>query len=261
MSDDNILCRAPLVMMILLIAASTRAYGENSGDVAVDAGNDVRRSSYTTAQIAAMFKRPTNVTRLLRNLKIVVDRDLLLQPGLSDDAVLMKLFAGAGVKHVKVPDTKLLEARDSSVSIDDRQFPGMTVSLRQGKNRVPEGLGVKEHETRFGWIEINGASIPNFTVAKVHDVFGDRSSDTIDYGFGTDGATYVPTQKGTIVYSFYRDPTATPRPPYSRLYGNRELTFNIKLDAPTENGLRSPEHRTIHSTDEIESLRILVKEH
>ena len=134
------------------------------------------------------------------------------------------------------------------------------MSLRLGKFREFDSRGAVEHEERFGWIEMNVSSIPDFTVSKVHEVFGERSSNEIDHGIATDGVTYEPTRKGTVKYPFYDDVTATPQPPYSLKYMEKEVSFNIKFDTPAESNAVPRHLWRILEKNEVDSLRIVIWE-
>lgn len=59
---------------------------------------------YTSAEMAAMFDPPTDVSQLLTNLKIILDHDLLAQPAFYENSILLKVFGGTNIRWVG-PDT------------------------------------------------------------------------------------------------------------------------------------------------------------
>jgi hypothetical protein len=216
---------------------------------------------YTAEKIAAMFKRPTNARELLQNLKIVVDRDLLLQPAFGENALLMKIFAGSAVKDEAPSKYDQTAARRVSVTIDDAHFPEMTVSLHFGLANDGAQTGITpQRARRFGWIEMSVASVPGFDVREVRDVFGQNAVTAIDHGNATDGAHYVPTIKGKVDYPYYGDKTATSGPPYSQKYQWKDVLFKIKLDSSPPEPLAPGQRRQIFDRDEVQDIRIAVED-
>src|ERR1700730_19217205 len=56
--------------------------------------------AYSTSQIAQMFKRPTGVTDLLVNLKLIFDYKLLVQPNFFADDTLLKAFNARSIRWI-----------------------------------------------------------------------------------------------------------------------------------------------------------------
>src|SRR6185312_3885768 len=140
----------------------------------------VPRQEYSAEQIRSLFRRPASFGELLRNLKVAVDDDLILQPAFNDDALLETFFAGVAVRREAVPYlTGSYSAEDVHVTIDDARFPKMTAVLRQGQHvqlAHDSARGhVPEHLSRSGFIELNVASVPGADVRTVRDVFGQGS--------------------------------------------------------------------------------------
>lgn len=55
----------------------------------------------SAAQLMALFESPTNTRQLLNNVKLLSERDLLVQAAFFDDAVLQKFFGAAAISWEK----------------------------------------------------------------------------------------------------------------------------------------------------------------
>lgn len=217
------------------------------------ATNEQPHNVYSPAEMVALFVRPTNAAQLLQNLKIAVDRDLLLQRAFSDTAVLEKVFAGSAV--TRQPFAGLSDGQDFSVTIDDPRFPKMTVFLRQGA-----GLGGADPAHRFALLKLNVAAVPGFDVCAAHDVFGPGDLNLPDPGLTSHGVAYPLENKGKIEYRFYGDPTATPGPPYSRRYVQKDVSFGVKFNSADQAPLWPSQRDRIYDRDVVQDVRIVVEE-
>jgi len=124
----------------LLIASAVAAQRSQSANAATtyDTANSqlVAQSGYTAptgpapsaGEISAMFRPPSTGVDLLQNLKVALDRDVLLEPGFYDEANLRNFFNQSRVKWqtLKLPERLLAE-----VDGDQKSFPGLTVSVER----------------------------------------------------------------------------------------------------------------------------------
>jgi hypothetical protein len=210
-----------------------------------------------------MFERPKNPEKLLQNLKIAMDKNLVLQPAFADKAVLLKFFNGRQVKRKAQSGYSTSDSFELSVVVDDVRFPQMTVTVRQGTATSAgyEGAAghTPTHVRRIGELNVNVGAVPGFTVCMVRDVFGRDSRSEVEYGSATDGVTYVPDKKGTAVYEYPGDPITVGQPP-----GTKEVKFEVKLDDPervAEMRMLLPmPHRKIRNRDAINDLRLYEQE-
>ena len=85
-----------------------------------------------------MFDRPLDIQHLLRNIKLAMDKDLLLQPGFFTDANLLKFFNGTRMKwSTPSPHMEGMTWRRFEVTTDRRVFPKVTVELLRSCELIP----------------------------------------------------------------------------------------------------------------------------
>jgi hypothetical protein len=189
--------------------------------------------AYSTEQMSTLFERPGDVVQLLHNLKIAVDRDLLLQPAFDDDALLMKVFAGSAIERTASKGS--VNGHDVSIRIDDPHFPRMTVALSLERGADPRAL-----------VEMNVAAVPAFDVCAVRDVLGQSAAVVVDT---------ATREKGIVRYSsghqLVTDVASRPR------QIDREVAFTVKMDSVNGRLWPVQDHR-IRNRDEIQSVRIWV---
>ena len=167
---------------------------------------------YSAAEIGAMFDRPTNITQLLRNLKIAVDHDLLAQPEFATDENLLKFFNGSQVSRKAVqdfPGDRKFARHDITVSIANEYFPQMSVHLQQGLFKhggydSPSGH-VPVTVRHFGDLYVDIGALPDTTAGEVRAVFGKESVAQVGGDWASDGASAPRTSKGNLHYA-YSDP-------------------------------------------------------
>jgi hypothetical protein len=139
-------------------------------------------------QLAAMFRRPTGVTELLWNLKLVLDRHLLVQPAFFEDDVLLKLFGGTTVEWVEpgTPDVAgdwvIKPTRIARVTVAGGIFAGMKVNvglnhkcLNRRIDPLHPGSYIPQHTYDAGYIRLRFEPIDGFTLGAVRRVFGPNS--------------------------------------------------------------------------------------
>jgi hypothetical protein len=216
------------------------------GPSATSATPEPSNERYSSEQMDRLFERPSDVAQLLHNLKIAVDRDLLLQPAFDDDALLMKVFAGSAIERTTSKGS--VDGRDVSIRIDDPHFPRMTVALSLGRGADPRAL-----------VEINVAAIPTFDICAVRDVFGLGAEVIVDshVGMRAVGNVDTPREKGIVRYSsghqLVTDAASRPR------QVNREVAFTVKMDSANGRLWPVQDHR-IRNRDEVQSVRIWIAE-
>jgi hypothetical protein len=144
--------------------------------------------TYSAKQIEAMFMRPANVTELLRNLKLVLDRKLLVQPAFFEDAVLLKLFNGTGIKWVEpgTPDVAgdwvIKPTRIARITLGGDVLSGMKVDVGLNHkclnrridptNRTNQEAYIPPHTYDSGYIHMRFEPIEGFTLGAVKGIFG-----------------------------------------------------------------------------------------
>ena len=127
-------------------------------------------------------RRPTNVTQLLGNLKIAVDRDLLAQPKFVTDENLLKFFNGSQVSRKAIedfPGDQKFARQDILVSVANEYFRQMSVDMRQGLFKHggydrPSGH-VPATVRHFGYLHVDVSAVPDITAGEVRAVFGKES--------------------------------------------------------------------------------------
>jgi hypothetical protein len=141
--------------------------------------------AYSTSEISNLFKRPTNATDLLANLKEVLDRKLLVQPTFFDDAVLLKLFNGSSIRWLKPGDPDfgadrwVAPTRVARIRVTEAPTL-MTVSIglnhkciNPQPNRRDPSVLMPANTYDSGYIRITvDAPIEAFTLGTVRRVFG-----------------------------------------------------------------------------------------
>ena len=188
--------------------------------------------TYSAQEISAMFDRPVDVKQLLRNVKLAMDKDLLLQPGFYTDENLLKFFNGTRVtRSTRNPQTKNNTWRNFEVTTDHQSFPGTTVELLRSCQLKPgftsASGSVPDHIAAGAVVDIPMEDVPTFTVDVVRSVFGSKGSSSVDFGENTDGGHHTPTSKGTLTYG----DGAKERSAQSDVERS-SVTFFIKLDSP-----------------------------
>jgi hypothetical protein len=133
---------------------------------------------YSSTQIAALFQRPSNVSELLRNLKLAWDKKLLVQPAFFDDANLLTFFNGTSITWKKPrPNTKLdIRNRTGTVTVNDRVFPNVMVSVWIHHELDPAirqpGAYFPAHAHDAGSVQLRIGTLPPLTWEVVKGVFG-----------------------------------------------------------------------------------------
>lgn len=90
---------------------------------------------YSAADISMLYSRPRTLAELLRNLKLALDLNLLLQPAFYSDANLLKFFDGASVTRTTVPRDKVAE--HYNIRFASAWGAALTVSLRLARRQEP----------------------------------------------------------------------------------------------------------------------------
>ena len=202
---------------------TTRGYAaEAPSTAATDSAPQIQSAE----QIAAQFQRPTGLVPLLENLKRTLERDLLLQPAFYEDSVLLKVFPAQSVTRTFPPGIH----SEVSLVIVDPHFPHLSVSIREGE--APWDSSAPQ-APRFATLKMSVAELPHFTVCTVTDVFGQHAVFSLDSGVTSHGVGYTAEGKGFVRYPYYSDESATPGPPYSKRYLNKQIIFGIKFEPDT----------------------------
>jgi hypothetical protein len=182
---------------------------------------------YSAKEINTMVERPTTVSQLLRNIKVVMDRDLLLQQGFFDDANLVKFFNGTHITRRKQKSdsevSEKLYPAPTVVTVTSAAFPKMIVKtyLANHDSRSPTS-----HE-----LVIEAGHVPGFTASEVMSAFGPPSEKEFDTGELTDGHSQTPLTKGSYKYETRWTRFAGP-------YFEKRVVVYIELDVATDPSLR-----------------------
>ena len=122
---------------------------------------------YSGSEIAAMLTRPTTAAQLLKNLKLVWDKQLLMQPAFFEDSNLLKCFDGAEIHWKKVAAIDAsVRTRNGKILVSNQIFHHLAVEIFQVQEQVEEtktisGL-VPPHEHDVAEIMIDmGVERPN----------------------------------------------------------------------------------------------------
>ena len=188
--------------------------------------------TYSAQEISAMFDRPVDVKQLLRNVKLAMDKDLLLQPGFYADDNLLKFFNGTRVTwSTPSPRMKSMTRRHFEVATDPHVFPGTTVELLRScdlRSAFASASGsVPAHIATIAVVDIPVEDVPAITGDVVRSVFGTKGSSSMDFGEGTHGGRYTPTSKGSLTYG----DGAKERDAQSDVERSSVTCF-VKLDSP-----------------------------
>ena len=141
--------------------------------VQVAQGSEIKRPcrEYSAAQISAMVDKPGTITELLSNVKVAMDRALLLQEEFYTPKTLERFFnatqvaIGRPMRNVGVT----LTLRSIRVQVDPSVFPGMAVVLLHGLEK-PSG------HPSSGHLEIH-LPRPGMSLGTVRKALG-RETDT-----------------------------------------------------------------------------------
>lgn len=216
------------------------------------------RDTYSAAEIGSMFNRPADASQILRNIRSAMEKDLMLQSGFYEKGNLLKFFNATQTKWSTPSDfrSSLLSWQQLTLTIDDRVFPGMTVGLLRscvidpGEQQPTHSASGRIVPTVS--MKISFGKSAEFTVLALRTIFGTETREEMEYGVGTDGGRYVPTDKGFI--------------DYEDLTKERDATFAIQRSSirffVKDNSLQAREsgsRRKIKDSDEIAGLHMLVK--
>jgi hypothetical protein len=216
---------------------------------------------YSAHEISLLYERPSDVAGLLRNLKVAFDRDLLLQPEFYDDANLLKFFAGSRVKHDQ-PNPQLARgATEQSFEVvsGSGALTRMSIRLKRSCASVaaydtPAGH-FPPHARLGAGATLEVAGVQGFTLGPVRAVLGRETTAWFDHGIATDGATYVPTSKGRVIYEV-RDRIDAAR---SKIEIS-SVTFLVKPDPPIGPDERPPQAERFTDSDGVQRIEILIRE-
>jgi hypothetical protein len=128
-----------------------------------------------------LFNYPSNAQELLANLKILMDRDLMIQPAFFEDQVLLKLFGGSTITWEE-PDAHSRNPQQTTIA----HVGGMGGGLSEASVRV-----VRVHTCRdgrklqfspftyvpptthdSGFMQVDVHSVAGIDVAAVKEIFG-----------------------------------------------------------------------------------------
>lgn len=135
---------------------------------------------YTEADLVAMFKRPTTVPALLKNLQLAWTKRLLVQPAFYSDAALLQVFNAVAVTWKNGESTlpkspSAFTGRNAATTLDSSVFPNASVKVM----RVAASISAMQSAACYfpaqtqetDIVEINVEAIPGFTWGAVDAVF------------------------------------------------------------------------------------------
>ena len=176
------------------------------------APTDAGQSVYSAAELAAMFVRPTLRAQLIENLKVAVDRHLLVEPAFFDDLSLLKFVNASAVKWDEQDTMDRRRRREEgTLSFADGLFPTMTGLVRRSvyttesndhDTGLPEPPGASK---RSGYVSLQIDGPPRMTVCDVVEIFGPPHEVIPDTGDAAHGASVIPTSAGKLTDDYSRD--------------------------------------------------------
>ena len=149
------------------------------------------KPALSAAQLAAMFRRPTNVSAQLQNLKRVFDQDMLAQPAFYSDEVLLELFNTESVRWLDAT-----EAGEDNI-IKPTRVARLTAHL-DGHNSLEVSIGgnhkclnerpdpanaykkLPAHTYDAGYVHIRLPETLKVTLDSIRALFGDGSGGDYD---------------------------------------------------------------------------------
>lgn len=166
--------------------------------LSVPAGAESQGRPPTEIDITAAIKLPTTPEQLLRNLKLVWDRGILVQPSFYTDANLLKFFNGTEVKwNQESRPGNSPDVHNAIVTVDAQPFPKMPVEIIHGVLRKAQK---GKTAALSGLIIVHVDSVRGLSVGLVREIFGEESEDTLDFGVMTDAHAHDPTTAGFLLY-------------------------------------------------------------
>lgn len=216
-------------------------------------------AALSAGEISAMIQSPTSLEGVLRNLKMALERDWLLEPAFFEDEVLVKFFASQSVER----PSQLKSPTDTVLDINlHSSLSGIHVSIRRGwiveKNSAENGASkVTQHRVRTTSLKIDVTSAPRLSVCTVHDVFGQVGDMSIDTG-SAPHVHYTPWVKGSLTYNYLHVSSAEAL--VSVGLQEKKLMFTIKLEEPGSLQVEPPQQRRVLNSDSVQDIQLMVME-
>lgn len=234
--------RAAIVPTLLLAAVGTRA-AESASPVCTPTAVPVGRV-YSVEEAVARFAKPSDLTGLMRNLKVALDENLLLQPAFYDARNLEKFFGGARVSPEQPQPPQLTgEWQGITTLTGTAAFGGLTARLQRTCESIDQQGGTPRARLT-GAARIDVAGLTDFSVARVRASLGKETASYLDYGFHTN-----PKTKGRLVYARPGSPVSGAMP------GTSRVAFIVKLDL-TPRTDHAPAGELFSGTDVIERIEV-----
>jgi hypothetical protein len=187
---------------------------------------------YSVAEIGAMFERPKNTLELLKNLKLAMDKDLLLQKAFFDDANLLKFFNALKVTWEK-PGPFAQHQHWAKITPDNRVFTTMIVRVLESRwqesgHKTSAGTPVPGDKRVSGRVSLEVGGAAGFTLREVKKIFGSPTQQALDCGMGPHSTTCDPTTKGSFIYEIRWNPTG------GKYYFEKRAVIHFKADPPPD---------------------------
>ena len=236
----------PVPLTFLLLGASVTGAAEAGAPVCAPTTAPTGRV-YSVAELVVRFTEPNELAGLLRNLRVALDEDLLLQPAFYNGQVLQKIFGDVRMNREETSSSVLTTgARQEITTLTGvGTFHGLSVKLTHSCFVSAGGSPRKTNVAGAGQIEV--AALPNFTVARVREVLGREAASSSDYGFHA-----VPKSKGRLVYVRRGSPVSGAMP------GTSRMAFMVKLDPKPTDASGS---KLFSDTEVIDHIEIFQAEH
>jgi hypothetical protein len=140
-------------------------------------------------EIKVLASEPTDIGRLLENIKVISDRDLLVQPLFYDESVLKKFFGVSAVRWTVQPEAVFSAStsgpvRQAELTGNGSGLTGVTVDLQTHRTcvaKLPENArpGYKPPlQYRHGYLHVHIKGMPEATVGTVRAIFGPYATET-----------------------------------------------------------------------------------
>jgi hypothetical protein len=154
----------------------------------------VLHATNSAKEISARVQRPHTPEQLLKNLKVAIDADWLVQTHFFDDIVLLKFFGGSEVTRVRSHAFNS-QLQIATVAFRPGEFESVKVQTRFVRSHSAAGY-TPPHITHGGSVSVDVGTESGFTVGAAVDVFGLPLEAVPDSGIG--GTTF----KAIVKYDY-----------------------------------------------------------
>jgi hypothetical protein len=155
--------------------------------------------AYSTADLLALGSDPVTVKQLLQNVRLIWEKDLLLEPAFYDPEVLQHFFGEDKLSGPTSPPLPIggMQPLITKMTIRALRDSAVTLDASCSESPVPTrrlNVGTYARMT----IDVRGDA--DVRLAAVRDAFGREQENTVDSGLTTDGRIVDPQFLGSVAY-------------------------------------------------------------